>query len=385
MKKLKILILATAKTGNVWLRSLLAHLYGLRVIEGDAAESAFSAEIFDSFGDGWISHKHYPFSEEILAYAKQNNIILITAFRHPGDILVSYFNFVQWITHSQDAEIALLRQDGDSIGQHTKYFVESGMFVHHLAITHHWKAHCLACVFYEDLLENPVKVLAGLAALIQPASEEQIVRAVAACQMKYLRVDREGQHFRKGKNLQWKELPQDIIEIFKSEKSYPTMCRKMGYSFEENPQPPLRPNVTPEKFQYSKIDPFYQQDHFDNGVKITVEIIRCYFSVPNALSRWPKPTDTKSSGNFFTWLASIAPEGGETGEPRLITPYARYLYDSREDVQAAFPDVLHTDHLAFAQWFVTYAPKEYEIDEVFIQAVANAINQQGTGESDDRA
>ncbi|MEY3220411.1 MAG: hypothetical protein RIT27_1768 [Pseudomonadota bacterium] len=377
MNKLKILILATAKTGNVWLRALLSHLYQLPIIEGDLVEHAFDPQIFNQFGDRWITHKHYPFSEEILQFAQQNNIILLTSFRHPGDILVSYFHFVKWITHSNDDEIALLRKDNDQMGENTHYFVESEMFIHHLVVTYHWKPHCLDCIFYEDLLENPIQILTDLSNKIQPVQPEQILRAVAASQMKYLKVDREGNHFRKGGNLQWQsEIPPKTIECFKNIESYIILCWEMGYSFETNHViPQLRSNAKISKFNYSSIDPFQNVTHFDNNIKITIEMIRCYFSTPNALSRWQFPAHTVSQNSFFNWLNQPCELLRKNISSALISNFGYFLYNTREDLQLAFPDLLGKNRLEFAQWFVEQMPLEYEIDHIFLKPVSNVIGR----------
>lgn len=378
MNNLKILIISTAKTGNVWLRALLAHIYNLPIIEGDDADIAFNPQLFDKYGNRWITHKHYPFSEEILNYAQKNNLILLTTFRHPADILVSYFHFVKWITHSHDDEIALLRKDGDKMGENTKYFVESEMFIHHLVISYHWKPHCLDCIFYEDLLENPIQVLINLTHKIQTVKLEQIQRAVIASQMKYLKVDREGNHFRKGGNSQWQtEIPPEIIELFKTIESYIILCAEMGYSFElEHQIPELRPNTKINKFDYSSLDPFHKKTHFDNGVQLNIEIIRCYLSIPNALTRWQTPTQTNLENSFFAWLTQSCESCHYPHSPIIITNYAYYLYQIREDVQQAFPNLLqHKHRLNFVQWFVTQAPLEYKIDTIFLQPILNRLGQ----------
>jgi len=377
MNKLKILIISTAKTGNVWLRALLSHLYNLPIIEGDQADFEFNAQLFDKYGDRWITHKHYPFSEEILNYIQKNNIILLTTFRHPADILVSYFHFVQWISHSTDDEIALLRKDGDKMGENTKYFIESEMFIHHLVISYHWKPYSLDCIFYEDLLQNPIQVLTDLTNKIQPLKLEQIQRATIASQMKYLKVDREGNHFRKGGNSQWQtEIPENIIELFKTIESYKIVCFEMGYWFEDHKNPKIRPNTKINKFNYSSIDPFYQKTHFDNGVKINIEIIRCYLSISNALTLWQSPTQTNLENSFFHWLNQLSQTCNNPPSPIIITNYANYLYQIREDVQQAFPNLLQSKYrLNFVQWFVTQAPLEYEIDALFLQPILNILGQ----------
>jgi hypothetical protein len=376
MNNLKILIISTAKTGNVWLRALLAHLYDLPIVEGDQADFEFNAQRFDQYGDHWITHKHYPFSEEILHYAQQNNIILLTTFRHPADILVSYFHFVRWITHTYDDEIALLRKDGGHIGENTKYFVESEMFIHHLVISYHWKPHCLDCIFYEDLLENPIQVLTHLSNKILPVKSEQIQRAVIASQMKYLKIDRDGNHFRKGNSQQWQtEVPPEIIELFKTIESYQILCLEMGYWFKiHHKNPKIRSNAPIKKFDYFSLDPFYQQTQFDNGVKITIEIIRCYLSVPNALTRWQSPTQTNLENSFFHWLSQPCETCQMPDSPLIITNYANYFYKIREDVRQAFPHLQQTsDCLEFALWFVTHAPLEYEIDTTFLDPISRML------------
>src|SRR5438477_172277 len=61
-KDLKILIVSTPKTGNTWLKSLLALAYDLPVVEFPMPEfwRDFDPEQFDKLGPRWIAHQHLP-------------------------------------------------------------------------------------------------------------------------------------------------------------------------------------------------------------------------------------------------------------------------------------------------------------------------------------
>jgi hypothetical protein len=84
---------------------------------------------------------------------------------------------------------------------------------------------------------------------------------------------------------------------------------------------------------------------------------------PGALGKDARST---APGSFYDWLnrpAASDPEGG-AGDP-AITELAHRLYETRPDLRAKFPDIFGAGRVAFAEWFLLDAPREYGLDRVF--------------------
>src|SRR5437762_385610 len=84
---LKILIVSTPKTGNTWLKSLLAVAYDLPVVEFPLPEfwRDFDAKQFDRLGPKWVAHQHLLPYDALVNWIRQRNVVLVTTIRHPGD------------------------------------------------------------------------------------------------------------------------------------------------------------------------------------------------------------------------------------------------------------------------------------------------------------
>src|SRR5215813_3278820 len=87
---LRILIAATEKTGNTWLKLLLAQIYDLPTLY---LSENFSESEADLLGNRWITHQHFLAEHHLLTWAGRTQIHLVTMIRHPADILVSLYHY----------------------------------------------------------------------------------------------------------------------------------------------------------------------------------------------------------------------------------------------------------------------------------------------------
>lgn len=69
-------------------------------------------------------------------------------------------------------------------------------------------------------------------------------------------------------------------------------------------------------------------------------------------------------GSFYRWINE--PIETENGDPPFITRYLKTLYEMREDVQKAYPDLLGADRSGFFHWANKSAPHEMGIDVSFL-------------------
>ncbi len=370
--EMKILIASTGKTGNTWLRQLLSHVYDLPIVKL-SRNVAELKEGFSTLGHRWVAHQHYENPGELVDFLNANKVTLLTIKRHPADVLISLFNFIQWLPKErlqQDAKdkVINMRHDQEVMGEYTFDYVKHHFFKE-LYIPLHWEPYTVQMVSYEELLQNPLKYLEILTNQISTCNKGKILQAVAACDLKSLRVSRvtDPKHFRKGVQGEWKKvIPNKILELFRTEAPYPELFKKLDYSMDKSlPSPP--------SFDYASINPFYKKNNFDNGVKVTQFISLLYFSTPSALQRWPDPFETKSNTCFFNWLMSPIDFKEDQERLPIITPVSYFIYKNRLNLQQAFPEFLTQDRTSFCKWFVNQAPKEYEIDPVFISVVDSSF------------
>ncbi len=100
---------------------------------------------------------------------------------------------------------------------------------------------------------------------------------------------------------------------------------------------------------------------FDNGVKIPQQARRLYLNLGNKKKKFGDPFITTDAKSFLPWLIF----GGE----RQIPPLFRDIYDSRQDLQLAFPSVEGEDRLPFLFWILADGKLQHELDEGLLKGL----------------
>ncbi len=385
LENLKILIVATPKTGNTWLKLLLSHIYDLPVIEKSVPDPQDFKKAILTFGNKWISHHHWVKPEpDFINFFKSQGIITISTMRHPGDTLVSLFYFAKWFLEANPAYASLRNDfetnDSETMGKNTLKYIQEGGFAKLLQISASWSPHTIGVVRYENMLAEPVKSLLELTSRIASVSEDRIKQAVAACEIHNLRqTGFDKRFFRKGLQGEWKkEIPPNMLQILRTQPPYPELCNQLGYSFDDTEV------LTRPTFDYTTINPFHKRQEFDNGIKITQFLSLVYFSTKNALQRWPNPFETSSAECFYNWLIlpceadtqTVALDNSATR--LLITNLAHFIYQLRGDLRQAFPDLFGKNREEFGRWFVNQFPLEYDIEPAFITPMLRSLNSNQT-------
>jgi hypothetical protein len=377
--QLKILIVATPKTGNTWLKLLLSHIYDLPVADLPFELSVDIAQFeqrLSELGDRWIVHQHYPIPEPaFLDCLTRHDIILLNTVRHPGDILVSLFHYVGWRWPELAAgdPLAMLKEDNKVMGKHTLTYIQNNTFAELLSISLRWLPYTHQ-IRYEELLAHPIEILTSLTEKICPVSKEKILRGILSCDLNTLRGIYDKRHFRSGVAGEWKKtIPSDIIDILRHQSPYPELAATLHYSFDLQEQATA---IT--GFDYATINPFRQETHFNGNIEITPFLSLVYFSIEGALTRWPEPAKIDHSDCFFNWLNSpVIAENNPTDINTLpiITQLAYFIYQSRPDLQRTFPDIFAEHRELFCRWFVQHAPSEYKIDNYFFLVVSQSLDR----------
>ncbi|MGH6689357.1 MAG: sulfotransferase domain-containing protein, partial [Gammaproteobacteria bacterium] len=327
-----------------------------------------------SLTGGWVYHAH-PFpDEDITRWAEQEGIHVVTLYRHPGDVLVSYLHHLR--NHPEEASwpTQLVLDDVDGPAEHTLTYVREH-FAHLLSISPGWHRLGAPVVRYEDLCSRPVETLMDLTAKISPVAPTRVTVAVAMAEMRYMReavANHARVHFRRGEVGGWAtELPVELQRMLRDREPYPTLARGMGYTF-ERPAPLAR-------FSYSSINPFAGRAHFDDGSAIAGIMIRAYLErAPSSFRRWPNPTAT-DEGSFFAWLTAWYSDGQESVTQFPVTNLAQIIYEYRRDVREFTPDHRGKDWPRFCQWYITQARLEHGLEFCFIEPMMRAFADWAVG------
>jgi hypothetical protein len=249
---LRILIVSTPKTGNTWLKHLLANIYDLPVV---TPAKAFEAAEIEAMGPRWVAHQHYGARTELVDCGRRNNVVFVTTLRHPCDALISKFHFVRDLGRRlKFADVdrsPVMALDGDTIGENTASYVLDG-FSATLDVSLSWlRSGESLLVRYEDLKREPVAVLQELTNAICKVPLHRIEGAIEACTIDQMRRMKgmDPRFFRQGQVGGWRtELPKEIIDIFRHTDPYPAQFAELGYSLDQDdpiaplpPRSPVRP------------------------------------------------------------------------------------------------------------------------------------------------
>lgn len=362
----RILIAATPKTGNTWLKLLLSRIYGLRVVKLPAP---FSPPAWDGAGERWVAHQHVMPSPALREWARSRSVRIITTIRHPGDVLVSLFHYARWAGVNDD--VRAMAKDGGSMGPNTTQYVFERRFLNLLRLSAGWLELSAPAVRYEDLLTDPVGTLLTLTADIAPVDRARIEGAVAACEIGQLRrlKGHEERHFRAGRQGQWRvEVPKQILTRLRCGAAYMEVNKRLGYSFEPSATP------DPPPFDYATINPFFGRECFDNGVPVPPIAVDLYFSDPRHRERWPDPVHTSGTDSFYHWLINPEPAPDGATDSGKLTPLFRYLLEIRGDVRASFPDAAGSDYRMYCLWLLRHGQREYELADELLAGARQAAS-----------
>ena len=180
---MRIVIAGPPKTGNVWLKRMLASAYGLRLL--DAGEYPERAELAAleawlataGFPDGSIFHQHYAYSPELADALDAVPAQIVTIVRDPYDTFVSaYYAQQEQGDDVRRAEaIHGKALDSPEVYEHLR----SGGFRRNMLRARDWiKSGRSRIARYEDLMQDPVAALRRLTDEIQPVPEERLRLAV---------------------------------------------------------------------------------------------------------------------------------------------------------------------------------------------------------------
>jgi hypothetical protein len=367
---LKIMIVSTQKTGNTWLRLMLAAIYDLPTVE---LPYSFDVDIANGFGERWILQQHLSPEPDLLEWAERNNVIFITTIRHPGDVLISLYHYVRSFSDRINFyELAVLNEDDGSFGAPVREILRT-RFKDILAVSTDWmatgKTHI---VRYEPLYVDPVSVLMELTNAIAPVSRDQIERAIERTDMPVMRalIPHQRAFFRKGGSGGWREvLPDDIVEILRTTEPYPSQLAAMGYTLDaQDPWSDAVPTRPPSK------STFLERAGHSGPALLMLKAIYLSYPSEEAERRWPDATTAPAPTSFHRWLAAPA-EADNTPHDGLpdLTNFALRLRGMQPELCATFYDVYGQHRLLYLFWILEKGIELYQFDETLVGPIRKQL------------
>lgn len=104
----------------------------------------------------------------------------------------------------------------------------------------------------------------------------------------------------------------------------------------------------------------YAYGSFANGIPIPDVARLLYLQLADAVERFGDPFQTTGADSYFEWLNERT--NGSESPTRLWTQ----IYDSRPDLQAAFPDIVDRDRRDFMAWTAERGTDEHDISLAFV-------------------
>lgn len=104
----------------------------------------------------------------------------------------------------------------------------------------------------------------------------------------------------------------------------------------------------------------FKFDYFENGVKIPSQARKIYAEATKKGIRFDDPFKVSSSKSFFNFV-----NGPIDDKKPPITRLWFRIYNERDDLKKAFPDVLNNDRKSFINWITTTGIVECELDKKF--------------------
>ena len=204
---MRVAVVSSPRSGNMWLRRLLVAAYGL---EERSAHTPDEVD-WDGLPERCVLQLHWHRTADFRRRLRGGGFRVVVLARHPLDVLLSILHFAphepataRWLDGEGGDESTLAAADPASpaflsyaVGPRAKAL---------LSITPEWWSHSDARVRYEALVDHPVEELGricddlGVRPVVEPA------RAVDVASFERLRAEATNQHFWQGRPGLWKEL-----------------------------------------------------------------------------------------------------------------------------------------------------------------------------------
>lgn len=203
----RIAVVSSPRSGNMWLRRLLVAAYGLEERTAHAPDEVD----WDGLPDDCVLQLHWHRTPVFRALLDTHGFSVVVLARHPLDVLVSILHFAPhepqtacWLDGEGGGESRLIGADPASAA--FLAYATGPRARALLSITPEWWDHADGHVRYEDLVETPAAELGRLVEELGVAPLVPAAQAVERVRFEELQQEATNLHFWQGRPGLWKEL-----------------------------------------------------------------------------------------------------------------------------------------------------------------------------------
>lgn len=239
----RFFIAPTPRTGNTWLRKLLADSLGLTEFVSHSIE-----EIpWSTLPERCVAAVHVHASEELHARLAANHFRIIVTMRHPLDVLISILQFSK---HDASPVLWLGGEAGDEASLASASPLDAAFLDYAcgararalLGLSLEWLPYAAACVRYESLARRPAACLKKTLRTLRVRSMKPLSDVVENNSLENLRIANPGQrrHFWRGEPNVWRRLlpRENVVRICQC---HHVIFERLGYRCNYDPR------LTPER------------------------------------------------------------------------------------------------------------------------------------------
>jgi len=206
--RLRVAILATPRSGNTWLRSLLGALYGLADVVCDRPQEV----PWETLPERCVLQLHWSPDSELRELLRRHEFTSLTIARHPLDVLISILHFSttwagtsRWFAGRCGNEDAICGALPTSC--EFREYAAGARARALLSISRDWWQTADCCrLQYETLVRDTAKTIEQLSEVLEPATPTAIDEAIASHTLEQLRPRVQNQHYWRGSPGHWQRL-----------------------------------------------------------------------------------------------------------------------------------------------------------------------------------
>ncbi|HXW51151.1 MAG TPA: sulfotransferase domain-containing protein [Candidatus Acidoferrales bacterium] len=233
----RLFIVCTPRTGNTWLRKLLAG--NLDLAEHPA--HALDELDWERLEPGFAISMHVHATPQLVAFLAARGVRVIVTVRHPLDVLIS---ILAWTQHQRQTRRWVGGDGGDESSLFgatptDRAFLDYALSERAgvlLGVSVEWLAHAAAVVRYEELVADTTGVLNALIASLGAPTERPISHVIAQNSMEKLRAihTENAHHFWRGERGIWyRLLPREVADAIAQR--HRAVFERLGYACDADP------------------------------------------------------------------------------------------------------------------------------------------------------
>jgi hypothetical protein len=208
---LRLAVIGTPRSGNTWLRRLLATAYGL---EDQRREELWEHDLtgvpWDDLPPRCVLQIHWRPVEPFTALLRDQGFRVVTPVRHPFDVLISILHYTWYVSntgrwldgeHGDESSIRGVSPRSEAFLSYATGPRAAAL----LSVSPEWgRVPDTLSVGYEDLVRDPFPTMFGLTQSLDEVDHHEVFRAIDACAIDRLRTPANAPHFWQGKPGLWR-------------------------------------------------------------------------------------------------------------------------------------------------------------------------------------